>query len=64
MFPEELVKRIIENLAHHDDIVHDHFMGTGTTAVVAKQMNRRYLGSEIGKNYYDLSIQKLNGSKF
>ena len=59
-FPEELVVRIIENFTKPDDIVYDPFMGTGTTAVVAKKMNRRYLGSEIGKNYYDFSIQKLN----
>ena len=60
VFPEELVKRIIENFTKPDDIVYDPFMGTGTTAVVAKKMNRRYLGSEIGKNYYDFSIKKLN----
>ena len=59
VFPEELVKRIIENFTKPNDIIYDPFMGTGTTAVVAKKMNRKFLGSEIGKNYYDFSIQKL-----
>jgi len=59
VFPQELVKRIIENFTKANDIIYDPFMGTGTTAVVAKKMNRKFIGSEIGKNYYDFSIKKL-----
>ena len=36
------------------DVVYDPFMGIGTTAVVAKKLKRKYLGSEISKSYLDL----------
>ena len=41
-------------------IIYDPFMGTGTTAYVAKKMNRKYIGSEIGENYYNFSIERLS----
>jgi len=58
-FPELLVIRILENFSDEGDIVYDPFMGTGTTAIVAKSMNRKYIGSEIVKKYCDLANQRL-----
>jgi DNA modification methylase len=37
-------------------------MGTGTTAIVSKLMKRRYIGSEISKDYYSLCNNKLEQS--
>ena len=34
-------------------------MGTGTTAIVAKKMKRKFIGSEIGKDYFDLIEKRL-----
>ena len=34
-------------------------MGTGTTAVVAKKLNRKFIGSEIDKNYCKITEQRL-----
>lgn len=58
-FPEELVGTILKNFSSENDIVYDPFMGTGTSAVVAKKLNRRWIGSEINKDYCDLIESRL-----
>jgi len=59
IFPQELVKKIIENFTNEGDLIYDPFIGTGTTALVAKKMNRNFLGSEISKDYFDLSNKRI-----
>lgn len=44
--PEELLMRIIVASSHAGDVVLDPFLGSGTTAAVAKQMHRRWIGIE------------------
>jgi site-specific DNA-methyltransferase (adenine-specific) len=61
-FPEELVERCILMSTDENDVVFDPFLGSGTTAIVAKKLGRRYLGIEKDKNYYDLSINRLRES--
>ena len=39
--------------------VYNPFLGTGTTAIVAKRLNRRYIGSEIMDSYYQYTISQL-----
>ena len=34
-------------------------MGSGTTAIAAKELNREYLGSEISQEYYDISKKRI-----
>lgn len=58
-FPEELVGRILENFTNEGEVIYDPFIGTGTTAIVSKKMNRRFIGSEIGKEYFDLVEKRL-----
>lgn len=58
-FPEVLVERIITNFSQEGHIIYDPFAGTGTTAVVAKRLNRRYIASEINKKYVDIAQQRL-----
>jgi len=59
MFPEELPRRLIDQLSYQNDIVLDPFNGLGTTTVVAKQMGRQYIGIEKSKIYYDKSIERM-----
>ena len=59
-FPEKLVAAIIENFSKKGDKIYDPFLGTGTTAVVAKKMKRKFIGSEILKDYYKIAKRKLN----
>ena len=42
------------------DTVLDPFMGAGTTAAVAKSLNRHYIGCELNKNYGSLIEKRIN----
>ena len=59
VFPEELVEMIINNFTNKGEIISDPFMGTGTTAIVAKRLGRKFIGSEIGNEYYKFSNERL-----
>jgi len=59
VFPVELVSTILENFSKEGDVIYDPFMGTGTTAVVAKQLKRKFIGSEISQKYIDIAEERL-----
>lgn len=59
IFPKELVKRHIETWSNENDFIYDPFAGSGTTLIVAKEMNRNYLGNEINEQYYEYAKTKL-----
>lgn len=59
VFPEELPRRLIDQLTYRDDVVLDPFSGAGTTCAVAKQMGRRYIGIEMSKKYHSRSSERL-----
>ena len=37
----------------------DPYMGSGTTAVAAKQLGRHYIGYEINPEYYEISLRRI-----
>jgi hypothetical protein len=47
-----------------DDIVLDPFLGSGTTGVAAKQLNRKFIGIEKDEKYYNVTEQRLATSLF
>lgn len=48
-----LFEELIEKHSNENDIVLDTFLGSGTTALAAKNKKRKFIGSEISKEYYD-----------
>lgn len=58
-FPEELVKTPIMACTAEGDIVLDIFSGSGTTAVVAKKLNRNYIGFDLNEEYVDMSNKRI-----
>src|SRR5690606_31947494 len=58
-FPKALPEWFIKLFTKEGDIVLDPFLGSGTTAIVAKSMNRHYVGIELKKEYYDLAQHEL-----
>jgi site-specific DNA-methyltransferase (adenine-specific) len=64
VFPEELVKNCILASSREKDIVLDPFMGSGTTAYVAKKNGRDYLGIELVPKYIKITEKRLNGITF
>lgn len=47
--PEALLERIIKALSNEGDIVADFFAGSGTTLAVVEKLNRKWIGSDLGK---------------
>lgn len=62
--PAELIKKILQYSSEENDIVLDPFLGSGQVAVVAKMMNRQYLGFEIVKEYYQFALHRLQTEKY
>lgn len=57
--PEALIKRIILASSNHGDIVLDPFVGSGTTCVVAKLLDRKWIGFDINPVYIKISENRL-----
>ena len=61
--PEVLLHRIILATTNKGDTIFDPFLGTGTTAVVAKKLGRKYFGIEKDKRYFKAAGERLNKTK-
>jgi DNA modification methylase len=60
MFPEELPKRLIKMFAFKGETVLDPFMGSGTTSLAARNLERNSIGFEINPEFIEIAKQKLN----
>ena len=58
-YPEELIKPCILAGSEKNDIVLDPFMGSGTTAAVARSLGRYYIGCELHKDYSKLIGERV-----
>ncbi|MDI6740201.1 MAG: site-specific DNA-methyltransferase, partial [Candidatus Edwardsbacteria bacterium] len=59
MFPEELIARALKLFSFKNDIVLDPFNGAGTTTLVAKKLNRIYLGIDISEQYCKAAAKRV-----
>lgn len=59
-FPKELPKRCIKLFSYKGDRIFDPFLGSGTTGLVAKELNRKFTGVEIDDEYRKLSLARMN----
>ena len=57
--PEKLVAKLILASSREGDVILDPFLGSGTTSVVAKKLNRHYIGVEIDEFYCCLAEKRL-----
>ncbi len=64
VFPEELIEPCILAGSEKGDVVLDPFMGSGTTAIVAKTLGRNYIGCELHEDYGKLIKKRLNSKSF
>ncbi|MFX1478056.1 MAG: DNA-methyltransferase [Promethearchaeota archaeon] len=58
--PEKLLKRIISASSNEGDLVADFFCGSGTTLIVAKRLNRKWIGVDNNPKAVDLCKKRLN----
>jgi len=63
-FPEQLVHDQIISWSNENDLIYDPFMGSGTTAKMAKSLKRNYIGSEISEKYCEMAALRLNKTNF
>ena len=59
-FPPDLIEPCILAGSREGDIILDPFMGSGTTAMVAKKHNRNYLGCELHEDYASLQTDRID----
>lgn len=58
--PVTVIKKLIEIFTDEGDVVIDPCCGSGSTLLMAYKMNRRFIGFELNKSYYDLSKKRLD----
>lgn len=57
--PYEYIKGIVELNSDFSDIIFDPFMGSGEVGVVCRDLNRKFIGVEIEKEYFDVAKKRL-----
>ena len=57
--PKALLERIIQASSNQGDLVADFFCGSGTTCIVAKELDRNYLGCDINQRAIDITYDRL-----
>ena len=55
----DVIKRLIEYHSKKGDLILDPYLGSGTTAVASRQLNRNFLGCEINKEYVKIAKERL-----
>jgi site-specific DNA-methyltransferase (adenine-specific) len=56
--PLELMKYLISTYSNENDMVLDNTMGSGTTCLGAKELNRKFIGIEKEANYYEIACRR------
>ncbi len=57
--PVDLMENIIKHSTNENDLVLDMFMGSGTTGVACKNLNRSFIGIELDKTYFELAKERI-----
>jgi len=61
--PESLLERIVLIASEEGQVVLDPFLGSGTTGVVAKRNNRKFIGIELDKTYFEIAKERISNAK-
>ena len=61
--PVPLFEYLIRTYSNENDIILDNCMGSGTTAIAAINTNRKYIGFEIDKTYFDISQKRIQDAQ-
>jgi len=64
VYPESIIEEFIKLLTKPKDVVLDPFIGSGTTAIAAKQLNRHFVGIDINPAYVYITEERLKKLKF
>ena len=64
MFPIQLASRVIKLYTDEGDVVLDPFLGSGTTAIAAIKLNRKFIGIEKMKQYFDIASKNVKEAQY
>lgn len=59
VFPLELPIRHIKSWSNENDTILDLFMGSGTTGIACKKLNRNFIGIEIDEKYFNIAKERI-----
>jgi DNA modification methylase len=62
--PKALIERIIKASSKENDLVADFYLGSGTTAVVCKELNRNFIGCDINPKAIEITNERLSATLF
>jgi site-specific DNA-methyltransferase (adenine-specific) len=58
--PINLMEYLIKTYTNENETVLDFTMGSGTTGIACKNLNRNFIGLELDKNYFDIATERIN----
>ena len=58
--PINLIEQLINIFSKKDSLIVDPFMGSGTTGICCKNLNRNFIGIELNKEYYEISKKRID----
>ena len=58
--PLDIIQNLIINSSKENDVVLDPFLGSGTTGVACKNLNRNFIGVELDKNYFEIAKKRID----
>lgn len=58
--PIELVEWLVKTYSNEGDLILDNCMGSGTTGVACKNLNRNFIGIELDTNYFNIAKERIN----
>jgi site-specific DNA-methyltransferase (adenine-specific) len=58
--PKELIRRFVLASTNEGDTVADYYLGSGTTAVVCKELNRNFIGCDINPKAIEITNARLD----
>jgi site-specific DNA-methyltransferase (adenine-specific) len=61
--PVDMLTALINNSSMVGDIIIDPFMGSGSTGVACVNTNRKFIGCELDKGYFDIAVGRINGNR-
>lgn len=61
--PLNIIENLVINSSNENDVVLDCFMGSGTTGVACKKLNRKFIGIEIDEKYFEIAKNRIEEVK-
>ncbi len=62
--PLELFKYLIKTYSKEGDVILDNCMGSGTTGVACKSLNRNFIGMELDEKYFKIATKRINDAVY